>query len=288
MSNSRTVATYAAGLLGMVAFFGLGCQPQKSQVEKVDPALISAENALNQKVQHDPALEKLRPDLPRVENVINEESSNNPQVAKAYTRLLEGATTSAVSSPLKVRGGSVTVRSLTPIDCKSKEGTCQVQSPSVPIYLDGVLSADGNSLTTVKLTPQSNWSLLLSFRSIGHNPDPYHTLSICTDIGCKTSGSPGTCSVGGQAPTTCVYLQSDQDPHGDGWSTVDTQDTFASGKYFVGKKFSLISCNGGAVGGETVCNHISTVKYSSKGDPNDQTTYTCMNGECTIGIGDPY
>ena len=128
MSHSRRATIFAAIFLGIFAFVGAGCQ-RKAQVEKVDvdkvqdPALRSEETALLQ----NPAL-KSNLALPITLNAINE-NQDKPgfvQSAKVFLGDINANAGTAPSSPLKVRGGAMTVFA------KNKNGWEGDGTPHIP------------------------------------------------------------------------------------------------------------------------------------------------------------
>src|SRR5271170_1236919 len=111
MGNSRKACTYAVGMLGVLAFYGLGCKSPEPPIVQVDPAVKNAEKALKEKVDNDPALKDIRPDVPVVLDALNQKCQIDTQFCKSILPFVGdiARSTSVGSSPLKVRGGAMTV-----------------------------------------------------------------------------------------------------------------------------------------------------------------------------------
>jgi hypothetical protein len=277
MNNSRKVeALLTAALSGAVVFAGLACREAPRSVSTyAQPGSPYEGN-----------LQALRNTLDGDIQTLKTQAANttNPAILQAdisaIQRIIGRTGPGGTNTPLKVKGGSVTVRP--PLaqdwDCKTYAPACtstiDIPAESV-IYLDGIVPSDGMSVTSVTLNPKQGWSLTLTFRDGLGNKDSHQTLSICTDQDCSARGS----------LTGLIYLKGDPDPYGDNWNKITTIKDSYLGAPFPGASYSVSTCNGIATAGESTCNHIYDITYRSAGAISQP--YKCLNGECTITIGDP-
>jgi hypothetical protein len=185
----------------------------------------------------------------------------------------------ADDSPVTVRGGSVTLRAEHGFNCPA--GLCMATNDSISVADKQVIALDGvqldNSTSTTlppyTLNPKMNWELMLTFRkdSKPYVEDPDHFLKICSDPKCNTS----TPLVGSQ-----LYLVTDtstEDNTSFAWGTPDIDES-------TGVTFHRTKCGTTSESGESPCNHIHHVIYTSNGT---SSRYTCKHAQCDIGIGKP-
>jgi hypothetical protein len=190
----------------------------------------------------------------------------------------------ADDSPVTVRGGSVTIRDSQGFTCANQLCSATVDSSDKSVItLDRVRLDQAKPPQTYTLNPKMNWSLKLTFRQGsdgGGGNDPNHYLQVCSAPGCITNGP----IVAGP-----LYLLAD-DPGDNTASAWGTQDNIDGSK---GVPFHVTHCGGPSAAptpapGESPCNHIYSVVYTTIVTPNSPatlTTYYCKRGQCDIGIG---
>ncbi len=274
MSNSSKVTIFAVGVVGVLAMYGLGCKAKP----QVDPTLLSTENAVNEKVEHDPRLKNVDPALNIAEYAINKESLSNPAVKKSGEALFGvlGGITSTVSSPLKVHGGSVQAEAMlcwSPLGkdpATSSYMTFAVQDPLF-LYIDNVTDAAPKPLRL-----NNNWTVTLTFND-GGGPE-YHSIIF-----------KGTSEFSGGVHE--ISMQGDADGQ---W--MNSGYCASTAKAYSSLNYQVQHCGGSpghyGPGSEPACNHLSQISIApgSLADPSQPTTYTCLpigqqaQKPCTIEI----
>lgn len=214
-----------------------------------------------------------------------ETSSTFARLADEIHQILVGGRTvpsTPEDSPVTVRGGSVSMRSMAPFDCKTVKTRCSIQSSSKDeseIQISGVVPKPGAGLLSQDLKPTNNWELVLTFHKYdGTGPETSHNLHICTT---KTCSHDGPLSSGdGQI----FFIEDQSDKNGDAWGNADFEEDI-DGTAYHRKTYHVRQCPSSDIDTESVCNHIYDLTIYSTGLKEDKSTFRCPNGECTIGIG---
>jgi hypothetical protein len=217
-------------------------------------------------------------------SVINQKEMqlDNSQLAQINKALkVKGVGPPPEDSPVLVRGGSVLIRGTWNCPDKTNYCTTTLNEPADLINLDGVdpIPTPGdngdndNSPELVSAGPTDstlNWVITMTFREPNKTSEDSGTaLKLCT------TNSACTYSKGNAGNT--VYLVGDSN----GSFSIVQRDR-------AGVRYDLTARCGidPLPGHESPCNHVHTLTIASAGALNG-TRYHCVDGECTIAIGQP-